>query len=157
MKKTVCFAYFADGNFLGWYSDSFGTITKWEPKLYGYTPEQVEVITKNFRYKMKKLKEDWNLRKFNPGLAILDASIVSDAKKLAEYDEVKLCVVECPIYDGPNPNFDKERHENWSVYDRKPFYEPENQNWVHADYQLVKGWAMSKPTVFLEVIYNTIN
>ena len=106
---------------------------------------------------MKKLKEDYNLRKFNPGLAILDASIASDAKKLAEYDEVKLCVVECPIYDGPNPNFDKERHENWSTYNRKPMYEPENQDWICADYQLVKGWAMSKPTVFLEVIYNTID
>ena len=38
MRKTVCFEYFADGNFLGWYSDSFGTITKNQPKLYGYTP-----------------------------------------------------------------------------------------------------------------------
>jgi hypothetical protein len=153
MRKTVCFAYFGDGNFLGWYSDSFGTLTKHSPKLYGYSQEQVEVVAGNFRYKLQKLKEDWNLRRLNPGLAILDASIASDAKTLADFKEVKLCVVECPVFDGPNENFDEECHKNWRVYDRKPFYEPENRDWIYADYQLVKGWAMSAPTEFLEVIY----
>lgn len=152
MRKTVCFAYFGDGKFLGWYSDSFGTITKYSPKLYGYNPEQVAIVASNFRYKLEKLKEDWNLRKVTPGLAVLDESIASDAKKLSDFKEVKLCVVECPIYDGPNPAFDVKRHENWREYDRKPFYEPDNRDYIYADYQLVKGWAMGTPTEFLEVI-----
>ena len=54
-RKPICFAYFADGKFLGWYADSWGSIRKDSPKIYGYSEDQVETITKNFRHKMSKL------------------------------------------------------------------------------------------------------
>jgi hypothetical protein len=158
MRKNICFAYFGqmhggESKFLGWYSDSFGTLTKLQPKMYGYSEEQVEIVAKNFRYKMTQLREDANMRKFNPGLVVLDASLLTDAKTLGEYDDVTLCIVECPIYDGPNEAFDAERHKNWRAYNRTPFFEPENRYWIYADYQLVKGWAESAPAEFLGVIH----
>jgi len=152
MKKTICFAYFGDGKFIGWYSDSFGTITKQYPKIYSHSEEQVKVVRNNFEYKLSKFQEDPNFRKFNPGLAVLDSSLVGDAKELSQYSAIELRIVECPIYDGPNPNFDKERHKNWRAYDRKPMFEPENRDWIYADSELVKTWALQEPTEFMDVV-----
>ncbi len=150
MRKTVCFAYFGDGKFLGWYADSFGTITKNTPKVYVYTPEQVETIKRNFRYKLNKEKS--NLGDLVKGLSVVDDSLAVDKQKLSPYKQIELRVVECPFYDGPNPNFDEERHKNWTAYKRKPMYEPENNYWIYADYTLVKGWATAEPVNYLEII-----
>jgi hypothetical protein len=152
MKKSVCFAYFGDGKFIGWYADTTGSVSQNAPKIYGYSPSQVEIIATNFRSKMKKLNVKSNLGSIVSGLEILDRSLDYDSKILSQYQTVELRVVECSVYDGPNPNFDEVRHKNWSAYDRTPFYEPGNLNWIYADYKKVNEWAMNVPTEFLEVI-----
>lgn len=152
MRKAVCCAYFGDGKFLGWYADSCGSIRSKGPKIYGYSPEQMATITENFRYKVNKLDKKSDLGSIVPGLTLLDRSWDNDSKILSQYQTVELRVVECPEYDGPNPDFDKVRHENWTAYDRKPFYEPCNPNWIYADYTKVNEWAEQEPTEFLEVI-----
>ena len=153
MKKTICFAYYGDGKFMGWYSDSFGTITENKPKLYSYSPEQVDIIRKNFQHKLKKEKS--NLGEHIAPLKILDNSLAYDSSILSQYENVELRIVECPVYEGKNPNFDEERHKNWRAYNRKPFYEPGNEHYIYADYALVKAWASEEPTVFIETIFNT--
>ena len=152
MRKSVCYAYFGDGKFLGWYADTCGSIRSIGPKIYNHSPEQMKIIATNFRYKLKKLGEKSNIGSIIHGLEILDNSLNADSKILAQYQTVELRVVECPIYDGPNPNFDEKRHENWIAYDRTPFHEPCNPSWIYADYTKVNEWAANEPTEFLEVI-----
>lgn len=163
MRKSICFAYFADGQFIGWYVDSLGTIRKTGPKIYGYTPEQVETIRTNFNYKIKKLKEASNLATVtnNPGLALLDNSLNNDKENLSQYQEIELRIVECPFYDGPNPDFNIEKDKEWwDNRDNRPEEDryksdPTNKNWIYADYKEVNKWAIIPPTEFLEVIkYN---
>jgi hypothetical protein len=152
MRKSVCFAYFGDGKFLGWYADTCGSIRSTGPKIYGYSSGQMETITTNFRSKLKKLGDKSNIGSIIPGLRLLDNSLNADSNILAQYKTVELRVVECPVFDGPNPNFDEKRHENWIAYDRKPMYEPCNPSWIYADYTKVNEWASNEPTEFLEVI-----
>jgi len=152
MRKAVCCAYFGDGKFLGWYADSFGSIRSKGPKIYGYSPAQMETITSNFRSKLKKLDKKSDLGNVIVGLSIVDDSLDADSKILSVYQNVELRVVECPVYDGPNADFDEKRHENWNAYKRATTYEPGNCNWVYADYEQVNEWAANEPTEFLEVI-----
>jgi len=162
MRKCICFAYYNNNQFLGWYSDSFGTITKRSSKLYGYSESQLEIINKNFTSKVKRLKEE--------AMAV-------------DYSTIELRVVECPIYDGPNPEFDKDVYDK-AVQERKDllikflaqsgidYYldSPSTQrsslvkefekkhprvianNWIHADYDKVQEWASNEPTIFLKVL-----
>ena len=136
-RKTVCLAYFGDGKFLGWYSSTLGSITSNSPKLYGYTPEQMETIRGNLRHKIKTAHA--NVTKFVGDLngtaaALIEAGMNADDKVLSKCREVELRVVECPFYDGPNP--DKSGLDNW----------------IYPDYADVKKWAANEPTTFLEVI-----
>lgn len=177
-RKSVCFAYFADGKFIGWYADSWGSIREDEPKVYGYTPEQVEIITKNFRYKLSTLAEESKLGEKVLGLNLIDNSVNADRKELSQYSEVELRAVECPYYDGPNPDFDeaayevqvekqKEQMKAEGIFDipgpslermdavtefHKRFPSPECNNWIYVDYKKVKEWAKNEPTEFLETI-----
>ena len=179
-RECICFAYFADNKFLGWYSDTFGTITYKSPKIYGYSEDMIDTITKNFRYKLKKSKEDWNVNLLNNTTAstLLNNSLNNDNKTLAEYTTVELRVVECPIYDGPNPEFDKEDDEKYleenrrlmteaGIFDipapsversravtewNKTYPKYHTSNWIYADYNKVKEWTSVEPTEFLDVI-----
>ena len=96
--KSVCFAYFGDGKFLGWYADSFGSVRKNQPKVYTNSEKQIEIITKNFRYKISELKHDSNLGDRNPALSIIDNSLKGDSKLLYPKKHVELRIVECPKY-----------------------------------------------------------
>lgn len=179
-KKTICFAYFGDGKFIGWYSDTFGTVTKNSPKLYGYSSERLETIKNNLNYSLSKLKSKSELaQKTGLGiLSILDAGINSNREDLSQYKNIELRVVECPYYDGPNPEFDKtvytkmldERKKQMTeegIFDivapskartdaidefnqRNPT--PKCNNWIYANYTLVKEWALNEPTEFLGVL-----
>lgn len=179
-RKTVCFAYFGDGRFLGWYADSLGSIRKDSPKLYGYTPEQVETIRKNFQHKLKTGNENAAkfVGNFNPaGEALMRPGLEGDMKILSQCKEVELRVVECPIYDGPNPAFDREKYKQeraaWdAAFEKSEAYlmeigpnkrqaieeykkanpEPVCDNWVYANYAEVQKWAQAEPTEFLEVV-----
>ena len=149
----VCFAYFIDGVFHGWYTDSFGTLGKKSPKIYTYSPEQVQVIQKNFNHKIKTIESSTYAE------AKEKCSSLGDAFQLPlyQYEEflrgakVELRVVECPIYDGPNPDYDevafKESIAKGEKYD-KPW-------WIYADYTLVNEWAKTAPIAFLEVLKPT--
>ncbi len=178
MKKSIRFAYFGDNNFIGWYGDSFGSIVKTSPKIYGYSKEQIATIQGNLTYKMSKLKEESNIGSSNPAFAIIDNSLNRDKTNLLNYNEVELRIVECPEYDGRNPDFDEVAYEQL-IAERKeqmtkegifdipaPSRERTNaiaefeiryprqkcDNWIYADYEKVKAWASIEPTVFIEIL-----
>lgn len=188
MRKSVCFAYFGDNQFLGWYADTFGSV-RTSPKVYGNSESQLQTITKNFRNKLTNVRTDSKnymvevVRRHNAvGGAILDIGLSGDAKLLSQYTNVELRVVECPYYDGPNPDFDKEAWEVESTHRRAVFNKelaeygatetsgkergdfirafderhPElnirPETWVYCDYSKVKEWAKDEPTEFLSVI-----
>jgi len=175
--KCVGFAYFGDGAFLGWYADSFGSIREDEPKVYGYTDSQVEVITRNFRNKLNKLKEESELNKLDGRLGIIDVGMNEDKTILSQYKTVQLRLVECPEYDGPNPDFDKEAYDVLKDAHREKLREegildipagrerrnaidefekttpaPDRDTWIYCDYSKVKEWASKEPTEFIGVI-----
>lgn len=125
-EKCICFAYYGNGKFLGWYSDTFGTITRSSPKIYGYSEHQLDIIKKNFSHKVKSSKDGSDdflggVARALAGTGRVDESTTSmmtikslaGKAQISEYENIELRIVECPEYSGPNPDFDKEE------YDRK--------------------------------------
>jgi hypothetical protein len=179
-RKTICFAYFGDDKFLGWYADSFGSIRKDSPKIYGDSKEQIAIITGNFRYKIEKMLKNNDIKLGDNDVAsnLLNSSLNKDGSKLSSYSNIELRIVECPIYDGPNPDFNKEEYKKLSdEYQEKleeltkhlfpgPSSErsafvagykinnpsPRCNNWIYADYNEVNKWALEEPTEFIGVI-----
>ncbi len=161
-RKNICFAYFADGKFIGWYADSAGSIRENSPKIYGHSEEQISVITENFRYKLSKLSTPSVLADYVglPGLGLLDNSLNADKTNLSQYNDIQLKITECPHYDGPNPNFDKEKYAEWLNAEkamngdnfRYSNCPKELENWIYADYNKVKEWASIEPTKFIGII-----
>ena len=161
-RECICFAYFADGKFIGWYADSFGSIRKNSPKIYDNSESQISIIEKNFRYKISSINEKRNLAAISPNLSIIDNSLNNDSANLAQYKNIELRIVPCPIYDGPNPEFDSAAYESWyenELREKGPNFkysdcpkESKYQNWIYCDYTLVKEWASNEPTEFLKTI-----
>lgn len=177
MKKNIVFAYFADEKFIGWYADSFGTIRNY-PKIYTMSENQLKIITINFQRKIKKINETTFDKAKEKVIGLLALSLtIFDSEELLRGKEVELRVVECPIYDGLNLDFDKEKYEiECNIYKEKfekqsffklPFnkeridaikkYKEENispkyNNWIYANYNEVKKWAANEPTEFLQII-----
>lgn len=170
-NQTICFAYYGDGKFLGWYADSHGSIRPNSPKLYGNSDKQIQIISENFKYKMSKLQEVSTISESDSRFAILDNSLNKDKSDLSHYEYVELRGFLCPEYDGPNPNFDKsayeaqrtkrhadmeaqgifnipapskERSEAVEAYNSINA-EPKCDNWIYADYTKVKEWASKEP------------
>jgi hypothetical protein len=158
-RQSVCFAYFADGKFLGWYADSFGSIRN-SPKIYGNTENQKEIILKNFRHKLAELNKESTIGKHDSRLSVIDRSLNADKTDLMQYNDIELRVVECPEYDGPNPNYDAVKYKAWLEKERAEKLDkfkyancpPELNNWLYADYSKVKEWASKEPTQFLETM-----
>ena len=178
MELTVCFAYYADGKFIGWYGGTFGGLSNC-PKLYTFTDSQCATIKGNLTHKLNKV----NSSSFNEekeekkGLAALSLAVF-DGEELLRGKEVELRVVECPEYDGENPNFDelaytkaldarKELMKSEGIFDipapsmdrfnaikefDKRHPKPKCDNWIYADYNKVKEWAKNEPTEFLHII-----
>lgn len=181
INKSICFAYYANGKFIGWYGDRFGSICK-TPKLYSNFEKAREVIVKNFSYKMKKINEtsfEEEKDKTTNIVSAIGLAIFSGEEQLKlKGKEIELRIVECPIYDGPNPIFDeveyeKSRHEYTnrmkaegifnipatSIERTKAIKEfeqknprPECNDWIYADFHEVKKWAANEPTEFIEII-----
>lgn len=179
-QQSVCFAYFGDGKFLGWYADSFGSIRPSSPKVYSSLDGMRETITKNFRYKISKVKsgEDVSLNIPNAaGAYLINGGLKEDAKQLGSFNEIVLKVVACPFYDGPNPDYNEAEYDalcaargvifNAEGIDLVPaghertnlvnefntrYPRPKANNWIYADYSKVKEWALNEPTEFLTVI-----
>lgn len=118
-NKTVAFAYYADGEFLGWYADTFGSVRK-SPKLYSNSESQLQTISDNFLRKIEKINRtsfDEQKGKLK-GFAALSLAVF-DSEKLLRGKNVELRIVESPEYDGPNPDFSKEvENESRKQYDK---------------------------------------
>ncbi len=48
-KQSIVFAYWKDGQLMGFRADTFGTIHK-HPKIYTYSEEQVQIVLDNTKY-----------------------------------------------------------------------------------------------------------
>lgn len=181
-QQSVCFAYFGDNKFLGWYSDTSGSISANSPKVYSYLDSMLPVITKNFRNKFSRVVNPINFEHEPTGnavnlvLGILDAGNKDDLQLLADYETIELRAVGCPVYDGPNPDFDKVAYEqlcdeHTALFNSTGINElsgierfnavqefnkttphPKANNWIFADYTKVQEWALNEPTEFLTVI-----
>lgn len=184
-RNCVAFAYFADGKFIGWYADSFGSIRNC-PKIYDNTDRQKGIITSNFTAKVRKAKglqeDDFlsNAAKTIGKYNAVGAALMTETKsELSGYTDIELRIVECPIYDGPNPDFDKEanmkayeahlalfnasgipekyptpgidRYKAVQEFNKEHPY-PKSNNWIYADYEEVKKWAANEPTEFIGTI-----
>lgn len=177
MNKSICFAYYADGKWIGWYGGTFGGVSQ-SPKVYSDLERMRPIIQKNLTNKLRKINEASfaEQKEKVSGLAALSL-LVFDSEELLRGKDVELRVVECPEYDGPNPNFDAEAYDVAMAEDKvrfeaseankipfgverlnavKKYREehpyPECNNWIYADYAKVKEWAKNEPTEFIETI-----
>ena len=162
-NKTIGFAYFGDGVFIGWYSDSFGTITSNRPKLYNYSTNQIATVKGNFIYGLSQIKKNDDSSEKKEADNVVDAILHINRKDLSQYKNVELRIVECPYYDGVNPNYDEEKYKEW-----KEDYKAKNngnirysdcpkelESWIYADKTKVREWAEKEPTEFIEVVTST--
>lgn len=180
-KNSVCFAYYVDDVFVGWYGDTFGSVTK-SPKLYNNNSDTVNIITNTFRKKLNLINsttfEEYKNETKNP-FSIL----FFNDDELLRNKKVELKCVQSPFYDGINPDFDRELYnQKYKEYNDKfnlsevstlptnttdeivkrmeAIKEWEKQNprpsdtdhWLYVDYNLVKDWALNEPTEFLFTI-----
>lgn len=176
MNKTVCFAYYIDGNFIGWYGDSFGRISN-IPKVFYDINKTREIILKNFSLRINRIKDVINN---NDSVSQIMSPTV-DEDKILSSGEVELRVVNCPVYEGPNESFDNEKYkQELFEYERKmketisfseePSMERLNSirrfkienpppilnNWIFADRNKLEEWAKIEPSEFLEKIKPTL-
>lgn len=128
-RKTICFAYYGDGKFLGWYADTFGSI-RTIPKTYGNSEHQVGVIERNFRNKMRRLTGKGELDSVkvidsHNGVAggMLKSGLDADEKILNEYSIIELRIAKCPIYNGPNPDYSKTINDAFRENDTKLYHQ----------------------------------
>lgn len=162
-NKTIGFAYFGDGVFIGWYSDSFGTITSNRPKLYNYSTNQIATVKGNFIYGLSQIKKNDDSSEKKEADNVVDAILHINRKDLRQYKNVELRIVECPYYDGVNPNYDEEKYKEW-----KEDYKAKNngniryadcpkelESWIYADRTKVREWAEKEPTEFIEAVTST--
>lgn len=172
-NNSICFAYYADGKFIGWYGDTSGTVSS-TPKLYQNTPKQIDVVQKNVKRKLDVI----NSTSFNEqkdlvsGLESLSLLRFS-SEDLLRGKNIELKIVKCPFYDGPNPDFNEEEYDNKVAAERQrmvnagifdipaPSIErsraidewyKENprikcDNWIYADYNKVREWAKEEPII----------
>jgi len=48
-KQNIIFGYYVNDELQGYRQDSFGSLSMDHPKIYGYSPEQIEIIRKNVK------------------------------------------------------------------------------------------------------------
>lgn len=53
-KQACIFGYYVDGILKGFRADTFGTLSMNQPKIYYYTPSQVDVIKRNTQSELSK-------------------------------------------------------------------------------------------------------
>lgn len=110
-KKSHCYAYYADGKFIGWYADTFGSVRTC-PKLYsGDVEVQSAIVKQSFSGKIRTInKTSFEEAKGLPEYQGLGAIALArfDSEEKLRGKQIELRVVECPIYDGPDPDFSKE-------------------------------------------------
>jgi len=180
MKKSVCFAYYANGEWIGWYGGTFGSVSN-SPKVYSSYEGMKDTIQKNLSSKLQKINStsfDEEKTKVE-GLAALSL-FGFDSEEILRGKDIELRVVECPEYEGENPNFDSEKYKKESeehadlwkqrvkelglpdgfslelVEAHEEFLKehprPRANDWISCDYSKVIEWAKNEPTEFIAVI-----
>ena len=179
-KKCICFAYYANDVFIGWYADTWGTVSANSPKIYGYSKEQLDKIRSSVIKKLQLINtSDYEKLKGN-------ATTLADTLSLAQFSsqeilknkKIRLKVVECPFYEGHNPNYNQEEFEKLIEQEYKLMcdegvFETENNSperiaaikafikkygkvksnhWITPDYNEVRNWASQEPKDFLTII-----
>lgn len=155
-RNCICFAYYGNGVFLGWYSDSFGTITANKPKVYGYSKEQIKTIKTNFSAKVRRSRDGSDdfcsaigrvIAPLNEKAgSLLTIHSLAEKTKIEEYTDIELRVVECPEYSGPNPDYDEKEYStlleeekqkmiNFGIPDGNP-YKCEDKDLVERYYDI---------------------
>lgn len=109
---NIAFAYYVDGEFVGWYSDTAGTVSQKHPKIYTNSESQRATIKKNFLWKLEKARlphevENYNKKYFGMGPDALMKAMVgaqmNDYEILNAGEKVELRIVDYPQYTGCNP------------------------------------------------------
>jgi len=57
MKQSIVFAHYKNNELLGFRSDTFGTLTMDQPKIYTYSKNQVETVINNINYTLGEKKQ----------------------------------------------------------------------------------------------------
>jgi hypothetical protein len=95
-KKNVIFGYFVNNEFMGARSDSFGHISKQFPKIYTYSPEQVEIIKKNVKEELSHSGSGFLDLLFGKDEEITQELKASEDEK-RKWGEFEIRVIEFPI------------------------------------------------------------
>lgn len=111
MKKSICFAHYKkdeEGNdvLLGYRQDTFGTLGKEWAKIYGYSPEQVRIITDSINYTLGEPKPSFFEALKKQGAAVvmggtIDGAIAHEKKIYEDAQDAgafEVRVLECPGY-----------------------------------------------------------
>lgn len=180
MHKSVCFAYYADGKWIGWHGGTFGSVSD-SPKVYSSYEGMYDTIQKNLTYKLNRINTtSYEEEKTKvEGLAALSL-LVFDSEDELRGKEIEVRGVQCPEYEGENPDFDGEKYKReWDghkeLWNKKvkefnipdgssilrtithteflkehPY--PKSNHWICCDYSKVIEWAKNEPTEFIGVI-----
>lgn len=114
MAKNIAFAYYKDDRLVGFYSDSFGTISDY-PKIYPGTLDQVDVIVRNiiFSIRCAQHPEIENIGD------ILNSEVVSSTltmfyEKIQDLRSFELLIYPCVAYgEETNWVYPEEDIEDW--------------------------------------------
>ena len=56
LNHLIVFGHYSNGEFLGFHSNSFGTISKNYPKIYQNTPRQLKIIETNYKSHINSIR-----------------------------------------------------------------------------------------------------
>lgn len=156
VPTNICFAYYADDEFIGWYGGTFGGVSN-VPKLYPNIPAQIDIVSKNFKHKIATINktsfqnEKDKAETLGQTLSLLNFC----SENVLRGKNIELRVVVSPFHDCENPLYDREAYRAFHKKDVIVEYKDlpiHLQIWVYADYSKVKEWAANTPTEFIQVI-----
>lgn len=124
MEQPIVFAYYVNGELMGFRADSFGSLSLKRPKIYHYTESQVDVIKNNTKNELSKSGTSFmkylfeKNDKFTPmnmnGDTLEKSSIVSQIEKTEdekrEWGEFELRIIPFIGYEQ-----DWEYPEQWKI------------------------------------------
>jgi hypothetical protein len=130
-QDCMAFGYYTlDGKLVGWYADTFGSIRD-NPKIYGYSDRQMEVVLGNTKSKVKRIREEVAnpavevISSMNAvGGAMLKIGVDANEKILKDLGKFEMKVFKAPISNESNgwkyPT--TEEMNEWKANLGEPFY-----------------------------------
>lgn len=123
MEQPIVFAYYVNGELMGFRADSFGSLSMKRPKIYHYTENQVNIIKDNTKHELSKggtslMKFLFEKKSFTPmnmeGEILESSSIVSQVEKMEDekrnWGEFELRIIPFIGYE-----VDWEYPEQWKI------------------------------------------